>query len=316
MQQNKIAILFPGQGSQYLGMGKAFLETDSDAEQLMELAERVSSSPIKRLCLEGPIEDLTQAVNLQPALTTANLICWQAVEKAGIVADYFAGHSLGEYSALCAAGVLSKEDTLRLVTERGKLSDREGTKNPGGMQAILGLTLDEVEKILFGLSSDGVAIVANHNTEMQIVISGENEALQEVEGIVAERGGRAITLNVSVANHSPLIAGAVPDFEKVLNSISFSAPVKPVLFNVTAGEETDPDEIRTIMSRQIVSRVRWFEIINNLMDKGVNIFIEVGPKTILKGLLKKIVPKSSGVKTFQIDTPETLAKCMDEIAVL
>jgi [acyl-carrier-protein] S-malonyltransferase len=316
MQHNKIAILFPGQGSQYLGMGKAFLETDSDAEQLMKLAERINSSPIKRLCLEGPMEELTQAVNLQPALTTANLICWQAVQKAGIVADYFAGHSLGEYSALCAAGVLSKEDTLRLVAERGRLSDREGTKNPGGMQAILGLTLDKVEKILFGLSSDGVAIVANHNTEMQIVISGENEALQEVEGIVAERGGRAITLNVSVANHSPLIAGAVPDFEKVLNSISFSAPVKPVLFNVTAGEETDPDEIRTIMSRQIVSRVRWFEIINNLMDKGVNIFIEVGPKTILKGLLKKIVPKSSGVKTFQIDTPETLAKCMDEIAVL
>jgi [acyl-carrier-protein] S-malonyltransferase len=316
MQQNKIAILFPGQGSQYLGMGEAFLETDSDAEQLMELAESVSSSPIKKLCLEGPMEDLTQAVNLQPALTTANLICWQAVEKAGIVADYFAGHSLGEYSALCAAGVLSKEDTLRLVTERGKLSDREGTKNPGGMQAILGLTLDEVEKILFGLSSDGVAIVANHNTETQIVISGENEALQEVEGIVAERGGRAITLNVSVANHSPLIAGAVPDFEKVLNSIPFSAPVKPVLFNVTAGEETDPDEIRTIMTKQIVSRVRWFEIINNLKDKGVNIFIEVGPKTILKGLLKKIVPRSAGVKTFQVDTPETLAKCVDGIAAL
>jgi [acyl-carrier-protein] S-malonyltransferase len=316
MQQNKIAILFPGQGSQYLGMGEAFLETDSDAEQLMELAESVSSSPIKRLCLEGPMEDLTQAVNLQPALTTANLICWQAVEKAGIVADYFAGHSLGEYSALCAAGVLSKEDTLRLVTERGKLSDREGTKNPGGMQAILGLTLDEVEKILFGLSSDGVAIVANHNTETQIVISGENEALQEVEGIVAERGGRAITLNVSVANHSPLIAGAVPDFEKVLNSIPFSAPGKPVLFNVTGVEEADPDEIRSIMTQQIVSRVRWFEIINNLKDKGVNIFIEVGPKTILKGLLKKIVPRSAGVKTFQVDTPETLAKCVDGIAAL
>jgi [acyl-carrier-protein] S-malonyltransferase len=316
MQQNKIAILFPGQGSQYLGMGKAFLETDRDAEQLMELAEEASSLPIKKLCLEGPMEELTQAVNLQPALTTANLICWQAVEKAGIAADYFAGHSLGEYSALCAAGVLSKADTLRLVTERGRLSDREGTKNPGAMQAILGLTLDEVEKILFGLSSDGIAIVANHNTEMQIVISGEKEALQEADGIVTDRGGRAITLNVSVANHSPLIAGAVPDFEKVLNSIPFSAPVKPVLFNVTAAEETDPDVIRTIMSQQIVSRVRWFEIINNMIDKGVNIFIEVGPKTVLKGLLKKIAPKSTGVKTFQIDSPETLVKCVDEISAV
>jgi [acyl-carrier-protein] S-malonyltransferase len=108
----------------------------------------------------------------------------------------------------------------------------------------------------------------------------------------------------------------VPDFEKVLNSISFTSPKKPVLFNVTAGEEADPDEIRVIMTRQIVSRVRWFEIINNLLDRGVNIFIEVGPKTILKGLLKKIVPKSAGVNTFQVDTPETLAKCVDGIAAL
>jgi [acyl-carrier-protein] S-malonyltransferase len=316
MQQNKIAILFPGQGSQYLGMGKEFLEADSEAEHLMELVEKVSSSPIKRLTLEGPMEDLTQAINLQPALTAINLICWQAVEKAGIVADYFAGHSLGEYSALCAAGVLTREDTLRLVTERGRLSDREGIKNPGVMQAILGLTLDEVEKILFRLSSDGVATVANHNAEQQIVVSGEQEALQEVEEIVAEKGGRAITLNVSVANHSPLIAGAVPDFEKVLDGVSFMAPVKPVLFNVTAAEESDPDEIRAIMAQQIISRVRWYEIINNLMERGVNIFIEVGPKTVLKGLLKKIVPRSSNIKSFQVDNPETLASCVDGIAAL
>ena len=316
MQHNKIAILFPGQGSQYLGMGKAFLETDSDAEQLMKLAERINSSPIKRLCLEGPMEELTQAVNLQPALTTANLICWQAVQKAGIVADYFAGHSLGEYSALCAAGVLSKEDTLRLVAERGRLSDREGTKNPGGMQAILGLTLDKVEKILFGLSSDGVAIVANHNTEMQIVISGEKEALEEVEGIVTDRGGRAITLNVSIANHSPLIAGAVPEFEEILNSMEFGRPATPVLFNVTAAEETDPDVIRAIMTKQIVSRVRWFEIINNMIDNGVNIFIEVGPKTVLSGLLKKILPKEMGCHRFQIDNPESLVKCKKGIEAL
>lgn len=316
MQNNKIAILFPGQGSQYLGMGKAFLEADSDAVRLMALAEQVSSLEIKRLCLEGPMEELTQAANLQPVLTTVNLICWQAVAKAGIVPDYFAGHSLGEYSGLCAAGVLSKEDTLKLVAERGRLSDREGTRNPGGMQAILGLTLDEVEKVLFRLSSDGIVTVANHNTEMQIVISGEKEVLAEVEEVVAEKGGRAITLNVSIANHSPLIAGAVPEFEEILNSMEFASPTTPVLFNVTADEETDPDVIRSIMTKQIVSRVRWFEIINNLMARGVNIFIEVGPNTVLKGLLKKIVPKSSGIRSFQIDTPETLAKCVDEIGSL
>lgn len=316
MQDKKIAVLFPGQGSQYLGMGQGFLEADSEAGQLMEMAEQASGLPIRRLCLEGPMEELTQAVNLQPAVTTMNLICWQAVAKAGIVPDYFAGHSLGEYSALCAAGVLTQEDVLKLVSERGRLSDREGKRNPGGMQAILGLSLDEVEKVLFQLSTEGIVTVANHNTEKQIVISGEPKVLDEVGEIVDEKGGRAITLNVSIANHSPLIAGAVPEFEDVLNGMPFASPATPVLFNVTAAEEANPDVIRSIMAKQIVSRVRWFEIINNLVDKGVNVFIEVGPKTVLKGLLKKIVPKSSGIKTYQVDTPETLSKCVDGMSSL
>ena len=316
MQHNKIAILFPGQGSQYLGMGKDFLEADSEAGQLMEIAEQVSGLPIKRLCLAGPMDELTRAANLQPALTTVNLICWQAVAKAGIAPGFFAGHSLGEYSALYAAGVLSREDTLQLVSERGRLSDREGRRNQGGMQAILGLTLDEVEKVLFRLSTDGIVCVANHNTETQIVISGEPEVLAEVEKKVEERGGKAITLNVSIANHSPLIAGAVPEFEEILNSMEFASPATPVLFNVTAAEESDPAVIRSIMARQIVSRVRWFEIVNNLMAKGVNIFIEVGPKSVLKGLLKKIAPKSSNIKSYQVDTPATLAKTVDEIGSL
>ena len=316
MQQNKIAVLFPGQGSQYLGMGKDFLEADSEAGQIMEMAEQVSGLPIKRLCLEGPLEELTRAANLQPALTTVNLMCWQAVAKAGIVPDFFVGHSLGEYSALYASGVLSQEDTLKLVFERGRLSDREGSRNPVGMQALLGLTLDEVEKILFQLSTDGIVTVANHNTETQIVISGEPEVLAEVGEIVEERGGKAITLNVSIANHSPLIAGAVPDFEDVLKGIEFSLPTIPILFNVTATEETEPDIIRSIMTKQIVSRVRWFEIVNYLTAKGVNIFIEVGPKTVLSGLLKKILPKELGCRRFQIDNPESLVKCKKEIEIL
>jgi [acyl-carrier-protein] S-malonyltransferase len=148
MQKKSIAILFPGQGSQFIGMGREFLESDPEAARLMNLAESISSAPLRKLCLEGPMEELTKAVYLQPALTTVNLICWQALRKAGIKADYFAGHSLGEYSALCAAGILTVNDTLKLVSERGRLSEREGQKNPGGMQAVLGLTLSEVEEIL------------------------------------------------------------------------------------------------------------------------------------------------------------------------
>ena len=311
MQESKIAVLFPGQGSQFIGMGKEFLESDQEAEILMDLADSISSAPLRKLCLEGPMEELTKAVYLQPALTAANLICWQALKKAGIRPDYFAGHSLGEYSALCASGVLEVEDTLKLVAERGKLSEREGQRNPGGMQAILGLTLEEVEEILATLPENSKVTIANHNCEKQIVISGYHETLAVVDGIVSEKGGKAITLNVSVANHSPLVAGAIPDFEKIMADISFQTPVTPVLYNVTAAEEKEPMKIRSIMSRQIASRVRWFEIINSLVDKGVTHFIEVGPKKVLSGLNKKIVPKSSGCRTYQFDSPETLARCLE-----
>jgi [acyl-carrier-protein] S-malonyltransferase len=315
MQKKSIAVLFPGQGSQFIGMGREFLETDAEADKLMDLAESISSAPLRKLCLEGPMEDLTRAMYLQPALTAVNLICWQAIKKAGIRPDYLAGHSLGEYSALYAAEVLNIEETLRLVTERGRLSDREGTKNPGGMQAILGLNLETVEKILGELSGDSIVSVANHNTELQVVISGEKEVLNEVDELVVERGGRAITLNVSIANHSPLIAGAVPDFEDVLKGAVFSTPTIPILFNMTATEETEPAAIRAIMARQIVSRVRWFEIINSLVARGVNTFIEVGPQKVLTGLTKKTVLKSSEFILFQIDTPESLANCLDAIGV-
>ncbi len=309
----KIAVLFPGQGSQFVGMGGDFLAAGTQAQGLMDMAGKVSGFPVRKLCLEGPLTELTKTIYLQPALTAVNLICWNAVREAGIIPDFVAGHSLGEYSALCAAGVLTPTDTLALVTERGRIMEREGRRQPGGMRAVLGLTLEEVLEVLAAVSSAGVVVAANHNSEKQVVISGEFTALDAAAELVRQRGGKIIALNVSIANHSPLVAGAVPEFEAVMAGIDFRRPTIPLFFNATAGEESDPEAIRGIMARQVASQVRWYEIIKVLMSRDVQVFIEVGPKAVLTGLLKKILPKGYAHQKFQIDSPGALSRCLAEI---
>ena len=313
----KTALLFPGQGSQYIGMGRAFLEADQEAAALMDMAEEVSGFPLKKLCLEGPVENLTRVLHLQPALTAINLICRQQLKKAlpDLVPAYTGGHSLGEYSALQAAGVLSAKDTLTLVTKRGELMEREGAANPGGMLAILGLTVEEIDNLLREYTGPGVVVVANHNAEQQIIISGDQKGLDGFSELCRENGAKKIVaLKVSVANHSPLVAGAVADFSACMAEVPFSTPDIPILFNVTAAQETDPKVIRDIMARQIASRVRWYESVNRMIADGVEVFLELGPKKVLTGILRKILPRKSPVLCLQADTPELLEKAVQSIA--
>jgi [acyl-carrier-protein] S-malonyltransferase len=314
----KIAVLFPGQGSQYLGMGQEFVNADTESASLLAMAEATCELKLGALSADGPMEELTRATNLQPAITITNLICWQALKKVlngGTAVSCFAGHSLGEYSALYAAGVINAEDTMRLVSKRGALMEREGTINPGGMRAVLGLDIDTIEEVISNYQGPGDVTAANHNTPDQIVISGSLHALDEVSKVAEEKGGKVIPLNVSVANHSPLVAGAVPDFAEFLEKIEFNKPEVPVYFNLSAAKETDIGNIKEIMAKQIASRVRWCEIIEAMLSEGVDTFIEVGPKTVLKGLIRKIIPKGTGIKvtSLQFDTPASLSLCMEKI---
>lgn len=306
----KTAIIFPGQGSQYIGMGKEYVDNYPDAATIMELAEETSGFPLKRLCFDGPMEELTRVANLQPALTAINLICWQQLCQ--LLPDFsptfLAGHSLGEYSALHAAGSLSAEDTLALVTKRGELMEREGNKNPGGMRAVLGLPIEELDAMLDELSGPEVAVVANHNTPAQVVISGDEAGLEKASAVCTEKGAKVIPLKVSVANHSPLVAGAVEDFANFMEEVSFKAPKKPVLFNVTAAQLTDPMEIKKVMASQIASRVRWCEIVNAMHAEQVEVIVELGPQKVLTGMMRKILPRKSGVVCIQADTPEAMEK--------
>ncbi|MBU1568773.1 MAG: ACP S-malonyltransferase [Proteobacteria bacterium] len=312
----KLAVLFPGQGSQLLGMGQEFVKENTTSAALLAMAEAACESRLGALCTDGPMEELTRATNLQPAITIINLICWRRFqEELGekVAISCLAGHSLGEYSALCAAGVLSIEDTVRLVSKRGALMEREGIKNPGGMRAVLGLDIKTLDAIIDGYRGDGVVTTANHNTPEQIVISGSFSGLDGVTRLAEEKGAKVIPLNVSVANHSPLVADAIPDFRDFMANIEFKAPSIPVYFNVSAGLENDPLKIKDMMARQIGSRVRWCEIIEAMLAGGVDTFIEVGPKTVLKGMIKKIAPKGTKVTALQFDSPSSLASCLEYI---
>ena len=309
----KTAFLFPGQGSQAVGMGLDFYQEYDVVRELFDMAEEISKINISKLCFNGPMEDLTQTVNLQPAVTAVNLACLTIIEKEGVTPDICAGHSLGEYSALCASDIVSREDTFRLVFKRGELMHREAVKNKGAMHAILGLPIDAVAQIVEKVKEEGVVAVANHNAEKQIVITGSPDPVEKASSLAASQGAKAIPLKVSGAWHSELIQGAQEEFKDLIESIPFNSPQRPTIFNVTADFEKKPDEIKSIMARQLCSPVKWYDSMCKLMDENIEIFAEVGPGKVLTGLLKKILPKDYPCQIFNVNSMKGLEQFLKQI---
>jgi [acyl-carrier-protein] S-malonyltransferase len=309
----KIAFLFPGQGSQFLGMGHELVNAFPEAKEVFEQVDEICKKSISKICFEGPMDELTLTVNLQPAITAVNLACLAAINKEGIKSDISVGHSLGEYAALTSSGITSPYDTLRLVKKRGELMHRESIENPGTMAAIIGMDITEVEKIVNRSGDKGVIAIANHNTAEQIVITGENEPVAQAVILAKEKGGRAVPLKVSGAWHCSLMENAVNDFRQFMDGVPFAPPESGILFNATADTESDPEKIKEVMAQQLVNPVKWYDINRRILDEGIKIFVEVGPKNVLSGLLRKIMPQEGNAKVFQVQDKESLALFLKEM---
>ncbi len=299
------AMIFPGQGSQSVGMGRALAEQFPTARELFERADAELGRSLSRLCWEGPEEELKLTVNTQPALYVTSAAALAVLRSEGIAPSIVAGHSLGEYSALYAAGVFDFETGLRLVQARGKAMFEAGQARPGTMAALLNLEGDVVADICQRASQKGVVVPANWNSPGQIVVSGDPDGVAEAVKLAQEAGSRrSVMLPVSGAFHSPLVEPAVRVMEEELAKAELRAPQCQFVANVSAALVEDVEEIRRGLAQQIVSCVRWSESVQTMAGAGARTFVEVGSGKVLTGLLKRIDKDLAGVS---FGTPEDLA---------
>ena len=279
------AYVFPGQGSQFPGMAKNLYESSEEARRLLDEANEILSFPITDIMFDGTAEDLKATRVTQPAVFLHSVVLARCrVEEAP---DAVAGHSLGEFSALAAVRAMSFEDALRLVAVRASAMQRCCESVPGTMAAIIGLPTETVEEVCASVS-DGIVIPANYNSEGQIVISGEIAAVEKVCELMKEAGAkRALPLSVSGAFHSPLMEPAREELAEAIERTVFTEPICPVYQNVTAEPTTDPEVIKANLLAQLTSPVRWTQTVKNMLSAGVDSFLEIGPGTVLQGLVRR-----------------------------
>lgn len=304
--RKKIAFLFPGQNSQIIGMGQDLANKLPEAKEIFRQLDDICEKPMSKLCFEGPKEELILTVNQQPAITAVNLACLKVLNLKGVKAAVSAGHSLGEFAALVSAGVLTEYDALSIVKKRGELMHRESLLHPGVMTAVMKLDYDKVDKIVVKANEKGLLAIANHNSEHQIVITGEKTPMEYAIEMVKEQKGRAIPLKVSGAWHCALMNGAVEEFREYMDNIKFSKPLSNILFNATADIEEDTEKIKAIMANQLTSPVKWYEIIIRMIKEGVYTFVDVGPQNQMMGLVGRILPKESHAIACSVEDLESL----------
>ncbi|MBG9784280.1 ACP S-malonyltransferase [Shouchella lehensis] len=287
---SKIAFLFPGQGSQKVGMGTDYFATNEKAAAIVNEADTALGFSISELMKEGPEDTLKQTAYAQPALVTMSTALLQLFKDEGIQPDYVAGHSLGEYSALVASEALPFAEAVRLVHKRGTLMEQAVPNGQGAMVAVLGLDQDTLQSICEEVTSAGNAVnVANLNCPGQVVLSGTATGIEQASALAKEKGARrALPLAVSGPFHSSLMKPASEQFESDLHSATITMPMVPVIANVTADEIHAPEVIGALLAEQLYSPVRFEESVNRMIELGVDTFIEIGPGNVLTGLVKKI----------------------------